>query len=149
MHASPHRLGSARLGAARRVPSRPSCLRTERRRAKDERRRRGKVNAARVPHHEASSHASSFMRSWERASRWVRSTPSFPAPLPSPSPSSYRHMLAGRFIFSCPVSLRLFPFLRALAAALSPSRLAPVSTSPSPELRSASPTRSRSRNSSP
>lgn len=35
------------------------------------------------PHHVASSHASSFMRSWERGSRWVRFTPSSFAPSPS------------------------------------------------------------------
>lgn len=81
------------------------------------------------PTTEASSHASSFMRSWERASRWVRSTPpSFPASL-SPSPFSW-HMLAGRFIFSClpspSVSLHL-PYDLSLAR----FSLAPVSTSSS------------------
>lgn len=110
--------------------------------AKDERRRRGKVNATRVPHHGASSHASSFMRSWERASRWVRSTPSSLSL--SATPLSLillpAHVSRSVYLFlSCPPSVSLRPS-RTPRPAPSPSRLAPVSTSSPSE----PPSRSRS-----
>lgn len=73
-----------------------------------ERKRKGKGEYS--PHHVASSHASSFMRSWERGSRWVRFTPS-----------------SGSFGFSFPLGApRCFLFAVLAALFLSPSLSASV-----------------------